>query len=452
MRKTVVIITCVALVVLGVLTYTSFRKHSPRVDESVVKNVASVPIAPSAKSVPFPDSPGLIKSRSAPEHIPSVKREEPKGRAEHAEDNRSSPCVSNQSSSIDLELSFEELMGQARAHISRRSYDKATPLLEAALAKSRTAEERVQILSLLADSYGRTQRFEAAERCLQELTGFATSDNERVSASIRLANLHALQGEYGSAERVLEKVTLVGSNDSVRGRIEAAEMHIWQLQPGRLNQVASNLQSRVDSNSADQVEIQQLGTIYLKYEKDYQKAKPIYEMILAQNPTNSSLQNTMINIYQKTHDFQKAKAVYQSYLKGNPDEADGIHYQIASLDLKAGRGDNAVEYAKKNLAGEDATTGQLKLVARICEQSGRIEDAMHLLARAADKADSDDVRVDIAFQQVDILILQKQYDQAEASLREIINQHGDSANIKSQANKELIRIYQLQGRLGELQL
>jgi len=336
--------------------------------------------------------------------------------------------------------------------MSRQAYDKAVPLLKQALAQAQETGQRQQIMTLLVEALVRTQDYAGAEALLKELGSGATSDEERAFTAVRLAQLYTLQKNYSAAEQALAQVAFVGTNQAMRAQIQQAQLRIWQSQPGRLSEVTSNLEARVKSDPSDRNSLELLGMIYLKVQRDYAKAKPVYEKMLAADPANPALQNTVITICQETRDYDQARAIYEKYLANHPAEADGIRFQIAALYLQSGKGDDAVDYAKKYLGGTNGTPNQLQLVARIYEQAGRKDDSIRLLQQAESRADTADKRVDLRFQQEDLLARQQKYADAEKALRQILADFGSDPAVKSRANQELFRLYQLQGKTGELSL
>ena len=109
-------------------------------------------------------------------------------------------------------------------------------------------------------------------------------------------------------------------------------------------------------------------------------------------------------------------------------------------------------YAEEHLGGTNATPERLQLAARIYESAGRLDDSTRLLQQAEAGVEDNQKRADLRFQQVDLLTRQKRYADAEKAVRQIITDLGSDPSLKSRANQELFRLYQLQGKTGELNL
>lgn len=340
----------------------------------------------------------------------------------------------------------------AREAMGRRAYDKAAEALMQALAKETDPEKKQQIRVMLAESLSASQDFDGAAAVYREYLAGATSDEERVLAVTRLAGVLSLQKRFDEAEALLANPGLIGDDPAQRQAIQYAQLRLWQSRPGRLDEVAAELEGKIAADPADRESLDLLGTIYLRVQRDSEKAKPVYEKMLAQDPDNPGLQNTLIGIYQETRDYAKARDIYERYLEHHPDQADGIRYQIAALYVQSGQGDDAVAYAEQYLAGAEATVDQREMAARIFEFANRLDDAAHVLKAAESAAPTDEKRVDLQFRQVDLLSRQDKYAEAEALVRRILADHGNDREIRARANQELIRLYQVQGRVGELEL
>lgn len=340
----------------------------------------------------------------------------------------------------------------AREAMGRRAYDKAAEALKLALAEETDPEKKQQIRAMLAESLAAAQDFDGAVAVYREYLAGATSDEERVLGVTRLAAVLSLQKRFDEAEALLAAPGLIGDDPAQRQAIQYAQLRLWQSRPGRLAEVAVELEEKIAVDPADRESLDLLGTIYLRVQRDYDKAKPVYEQILTQNPDDPGTQNTLIGIYQETRDYAKARDIYERYLEHHPEEADGIRYQIAALYVQSGQGDDAVAYAEQHLGGPQATAEQKEKAAKIYEFSGRLDDSARLLREAEASASSIENKVDLQFRQEDLLARQGKYADAEVLVRRILSENSSNLEIKARANQELIRLYQLQGKMSELNL
>jgi len=340
----------------------------------------------------------------------------------------------------------------AREAMGRGAYDKAAEGLKQALAEELDPEKKQQIRAMLAESLAASQDFDGAGAVYWDYLAAATSDEERVLGVTRLAAVLSLQKRFDEAEALLADPGLIGDDPGQRQAIQFAQLRLWQSRPGRLDEVAAELEAKTAADPADRESLELLGTIYLKVQRDHDKAKPVYEKLLAQDPDNPGLQNALIGIYKETRDYAKARDIYERYLEHHPEQADGIRFQIAALYVQSGQGDDAVAYAREHLAGPQATAEQREQAARIYEFSGRLDDAARLLQEAQAVAPDAAKKTDLQFRQVDLLARQEKYAEAETLVRRILAENPADRDIRARANQELIRLYQMQGKVGELEL
>lgn len=345
-----------------------------------------------------------------------------------------------------------QLLEQSHAAMERKAYDKAAEALKQALAEETDPEKKQRIRAMLAESLAASQDFDGAAAVYRDYLAGATSDEERVLGVTRLAAVMSLQKRFDEAEALLASPGLIGDDPAQRQAIQYAQLRLWQARPGRLAEVAAELEAKTTADPADRESLELLGTIYLKVQRDYDKAKPVYEKMLAQDPDNPGLQNTLIGIYQETRDYAKARDIYERYLEHHPEQSDGIRYQIAALYVQSGQGDDAVAYAQQYLGGAQATAEQKEQAAKIYEFSGRLDDAARLLQEAEAVAPDAAKKTDLQFRQVDLLARQEQYTEAETLVRRILGENPADRDIRARANQELIRLYQMQGKMGELEL
>jgi tetratricopeptide (TPR) repeat protein len=259
-------------------------------------------------------------------------------------------------------------------------------------------------------------------------------------------------GRSADAEELLNKAMSSEQDAAIRGKYEAQMRSIWRHTDGRTAEVVSNLNAQIKSNPQDEKALRSLGQIHLKSRRDYEAALPVYEQLAALKPDDLEVQGALLNIYRETHNFDKIKAVYEAQLKKSAEDDPALRFQIAQTDLQAGKGDEAVAYAEKHLSGEKATPFQLQMLSSVYDKAGRKEQALTTLSTAIERSTDAQQKVSMQFQKADMLIWNKQYDEAETLLRAIRSANKDDKQIVSRVNSELIRIYQMQGKMGEVEL
>jgi len=351
-----------------------------------------------------------------------------------------------------LNSDMTKLLSDARAAMGRKAYDKARESLRVAYSTSRDPDMRMTIGQMLYECLIRTHAYEEAQALGFELLTLSPSPEERFLLNQQLAALLHSMGKPLEAESLLAQAIATEQNSDMRHKYEAKLRGVWRHTPGRTGEVVSNLTDRVTTNPQDEATLKQLGDIYLKSRRDYKAAQPIYEQLVALHPDDPQLQSALLGIYRETKNFEGMRRVLENLLAQAGGDDPTLRFQIAQNELQAGRGDEAVAYAEKHLSGGNASTFQLQMLSTIYDKAGRKENALATLDSAIARETNAQQQLSMRFQKTDMLILNKQYTEAEKLLRSIIQTAGEDKQTTSRSKSGIIRIYEMQGKLTELNL
>jgi len=304
---------------------------------------------------------------------------------------------------------------------------------------------------MLYECLVRTQAYEEALTLGRELLTLSPSPEERLTLNRQLAALLHRMGKPDEAEALLTQAMAAEQDAATRAKYEAQMRSVWRHTPGRTDEVVSNLNARVAANPKDEAALRQLGDIYLKSRRDHKAAQPVYEQLAALHPEDQQLQSTLVGIYRENQNYDGVRRVYESRL-AEAGEDPTLRLQIAQTELQAGRGDVAVAYAEQHLSGEKATPFQLQMLSTVYDKAGRKDAALATLDTAIGRETNAQQRVSMQFQKAEMLTWNKQYDAAETLLRSIIAAAGDDQQTVSRAKGEIVRIYEMQGKMSKLNL
>lgn len=350
------------------------------------------------------------------------------------------------------QLSIEGSVADAKAAMSRKAYDKAQSSLHEALSITSDPDERMRLGQMLYECLIRTHSYDDALMLGHELLTLNPSPQEKLVLTQQLAALLHRMGRADEAEQLLREAMEAEQVPATKERLQAQLRGVWRHTEGRTAQVVSDLTAKLEQNPQDEDALQALGNIYMKSRRDYEAALPIYEQLAALNPDDTQTQSTLLGLYRKTKNFDGMRRVYEKRLEQAGGDDPALRLSIAQTELQAGRGDVAVEYAEQYLSGPDATPFELQMLSTVYDKAGRKNTAVATLDTAITRETNAQQRVSMQFQKVDMLTWSKQYEQAEAELRGILSGCKDDRMIRSRVNSELIRLYQMQGRMGELDL
>lgn len=349
-------------------------------------------------------------------------------------------------------VSVKEQVLNAKTAMSRKAFDKARESLSAAFAATTDPDERMATGQLLYECLIRTQTYDDALTLGRELLTLSPSPEERLVLNQQLAALLHRMGKSAEAEALVTQAMSQEHDAATQAKYEAQLRSIWRHTPGRTGEVVSNFTNRLAANPRDEAALWQLGDIYLKSRRDHKAAQPVYEQLAALHPEDPQIQVVLLGIYRETENFDGMRRVYENRLAQSGSNDPTVRFQIAQTELQAGRGDEAIAYAEKHLSGESATPFQLQMLSAVYNKAGRKDDAMATLDTAIVRETNAQQQVSMQFQKTEMLIWNKRYDEAEKLLRLIIQAAGDNKQIESRAKGEIVRIYEIQGRISELNL
>ncbi len=338
----------------------------------------------------------------------------------------------------------------ARVAMDHKAYDKARKSLEKAFASTADPDEQMEIGQQLYESLIRTHAYTEALELGRTLLSLNPTPGERLTLTQQMAALLHRMKKSDAAEKFLREAIEAEQNPSNREQLQAQLRGMWRYTEGRTAQVVSDLTAQLDQNPEDEEALQELGEIHLKSRRDYKAALPVYEQLAALNPKDQKVQSTLLRLYRETDNFDGLRRAYENRLSQSGGDDPTLRFQIARTELQAGRGDSAVEYAEQHLSGNNATPFELQMLSTIYDKAGRKDEAMVTLDTAIASESNWQQRVSMQFQKAGMLIWHKQYTEAERLLRSIIKAAGDDRQTNSHAKSEIVRIYEIQGKLSEL--
>jgi len=118
--------------------------------------------------------------------------------------------------------------------------------------------------------------------------------------------------------------------------------------------------------------------------------------------------------------------------------------------LQSGKKEDAVAWARKNLNTDAGDPGNGALLGMFFEQAALNEDAMGVYEAVAAKASSPQMKADYLLRSADLARRTKSYEKAEKTVRAVLKDNAADKNIQARAKQALIRIYEDQGKIGEL--
>jgi tetratricopeptide (TPR) repeat protein len=228
-------------------------------------------------------------------------------------------------------------------------------------------------------------------------------------------------------------------------------MTLWKKEDGKIDKVTAELEATAAKEPQNIGVTEELAEIYTSGKRDAAKAARALEKLLEANPKDSNLQMRLAMFYSELKEYDKAIAVHKKLLETDS-KVDGpsTHFQIANLLLQSGKKDEAIAWAKEHLASDAASAAGL--LGAFYEQAALNNEAMTVYESAATKAPTPQAKADFLLKSAELARRTKNYTKAETTIRAVIKENASDKTVLGRANQSLIRVYEDQGKIGDLKL
>ena len=352
----------------------------------------------------------------------------------------------------------EYLMALAQVHLNFGALERAEPLLTKALENAKGNPQQLRVRSALASLCQRRNDWAGAAAHFQAALQTSTDERERAQLSFSLADACVQNKDLEQAERLLSELAkpnpkAARSEAWIRQTASRRLLQIWQQIPGKLEQVIQSAEATLAKEPKDETALDQLVEIYSGIRPDPAKAAASLEILITLRPDDSDLTFRLATLYQQSKQYEKAITLYRQRMAGLPKEQTAhLAFQIAQLMIQSGKKDEALAWAKENLGGAGAAPQQLSMLATLCENAGMPEESEAALARAAEGARQPEEKAEYLFRISESANRRKDYAKSEAQLRRVLSDFKEQKQIRARAKSLLVRLYESQGKIGELKL
>jgi len=349
------------------------------------------------------------------------------------------------------------LMDLARVQLRYQDIERCEETLRKALTLAREPNEKQQALTMLGQLLQRKQDLKGASAAFEEALAQATDIAARAQLIFPLCDILSQQNESAKAEKLLTDLRDAVSKDSklengwVKNTCLQRLMAIWRKEEGKIDKVIAALEAEAAKDPANVAVTEQLAELYTSGKRDSTKAARMLEKLIERSPKDVNLQMRLAMFYAETREYDKALGIHKKIVEGDPKfNTSSSHYQIASLLLQSGKKEDAVAWARKNLNTDAGDPGNGALLGMFFEQAALNEDAMGVYEAVAAKASSPQMKADYLLRSADLARRTKSYEKAEKTVRAVLKDNAADKNIQARAKQALIRIYEDQGKIGEL--
>lgn len=286
--------------------------------------------------------------------------------------------------------------------------------------------------SLLAVQYLARQlalqkQTDAAIAVLNEGIDRFTSFSDKRDLLLMLNSLYAQTGQSQKGYERLRELAAERPDDILLKR-EMVPFLLMQNKPDEAQAMVDSIK-KLEGENGWQWRFEQalLGYLGKNFETNYPKIVPLLKENLVANPDDQASRMLLGKIYQKGGDKQLALSTFREALTRDPDNLQAIAYTAAALNAE-GKTEQAREILDQAEKREivDPLLDHIK-VQSLMRQGNYVSAADQLKNMLAQNPDNQQDRLALA----EVLARQKQYDQAEQHLTEILKIAPDSLDAAS---------------------
>ena len=350
------------------------------------------------------------------------------------------------------------LLDLAQVHLRYNALDRAEEMLKKALAGVKTPDEKARVNYQLGALFQQRRDWKSAAASYEEALTSVTNPAQKGQYAVALSDAYTQAGEIDKAEKVLTEIASADGpprpEDAwVKNMAWQRLLSVWQRQEGKLEKVSAELEAQLAKDPQNMVALEHLSEIYSGARRDAKKAIVVLEKLSEKKPADNSLQTRLASMYQEDKQFDKAIAIHQKLMASDPKGVGQFSsLQVAQILLQSGKKDEALAWVKEHLAKDASTPGSVSMLEMFYEQAGMLEEAEDALSKMAAQAQSGPQKADYLLRLADLARRRKDYVKAEKEIRGVISTFKDEKNTLARANSALVRLFEEQGKMGELKL
>lgn len=208
------------------------------------------------------------------------------------------------------------------------------------------------------------------------------------------------------------------------------------IDSGNYQAAKERLEGIIKENPGHLKAITELGMVYLIDLRDPESAMPLFEKVVASDPSNQLVVNELIGVYEELGKQEEGVAYLQGLMEKNP-ENSAVSLGLGQILLGQNRSTDAIPYLEKSIQNGSQPDYVYMDLGDAYSKQGRKDKAIEVYRQAVDMADKRVVESsgDVGLKQINEDMLQRnllnlarelgnsgRYDEAQQALQRIIQQ------------------------------
>jgi tetratricopeptide (TPR) repeat protein len=270
---------------------------------------------------------------------------------------------------------------------------------------------------------------------------------------VLLSQVYEKLKDFSKAEDALLRLTGGKVNLAVRMDGWRALAAFWKDHPEQLHLTVKNSEAAADKDPKDAEALERLAQIYTDIKPDPKKADVYMTRLVDLGSKDVEGRLRLASLYERQKQYEKAIKLYDGLIPDTT-KAGGweLQVRIAVLMVAAGKKDEAVAMVEKNLVPKAQTALETAGLAGFYANADLPQKAEDAFVKAASLSQSPEDVSTCMLSAAESCRKRKDYAKAEQYVRALLKQYKDNKQVRTQSNAALVKLYDEQGRLGDLNL
>jgi tetratricopeptide (TPR) repeat protein len=227
----------------------------------------------------------------------------------------------------------------------------------------------------------------------------------------------------------------------------------WKEHREQLDASIKNLDASIAKDSKDIDALERLATIFTDITPDAKKAEDYTAKLAELGSKDPEARLRLGSLYERQKQYEKAMKVYQDLIPTVAKPAAWeLEVRCAILMLQSGKREEAVAKIEKELTPRAKTALDTVGLAGFYANASMPLKAEETFIKAASLSQSAEDITSCMIAAADSCRRRKDYNKSEEYLTALLRQFKDNKTVRTQVNAAMIKLYDEQGKLGDLDL
>ncbi|HEY3323417.1 MAG TPA: tetratricopeptide repeat protein [Planctomycetota bacterium] len=287
----------------------------------------------------------------------------------------------------------------------------------------------------------------------ESIQTLVTQPNDQVVLGALISQAYDKLKDPAKAEAALLALTDAKYSVGVRAEGWKRLIAFWKENRAQLDTTLTALTVSADKDGKDANTLERLATIYTDILPDTKKAETYTAKLAELGAKETEPRLRLAGLYERQKQYEKAIKVYQDLIPVVEKAAAwDIDVRCAILMVQSGKREEAVAKIEKELTSKAKTALETVGLAGFYTNASMPLKAEETFVKAASLSQSAEDITSCLLAAAESCRRRKDFSKAEEYLLALLRQFRDNKTVRTQVNAAMVKLYDEQGKLGDLNL